>query len=437
MKRFARIICAVVVFMLIAACALATTEEEYQARIAELEARVAELEHELAVKGYVAEFDGGYVLVEDAMKQYEYIAYMYQQYGYSMTGYEDYIKQDIAEDLARDAVAQYKAAELGIDRFEDVELEKFNADAEAELAGYVDSYRYLFEEDGKDEETVTEETVAYLADGGVTVETLVAEAKKQAVMQAVYEYCVKDVELTEEELIAGYGELVAADIAAYSGGGGSFEQALMSGNTVYYTPEGYRNVKNLLVKFNDEQTTRYKDITGRISDLEDELAAAPDSEGARSEEDIKADLESANAELDELYAELDDDVTELMTMLDNGTDIDSLIAARGGDPGSVNADGTVNTYAVSANSSSYDPAFTDAAMSIEEIGGISEPARGSYGVYILCYDSDMESGEIGLENVREELSASLLDEKRDNTYNETLDGWCDELNLVYYLENFK
>ena len=125
-KKFASIML-VIVLALCSASALADTQEEYEARIAELEARIAELEHQLAAKDYVAEFDGGFVTAADAMEQYEYVKYMYSTYGYSMDGYEDLIKQDILDSMVEEAIVKYMADQLGFYEVDDVTREELMA----------------------------------------------------------------------------------------------------------------------------------------------------------------------------------------------------------------------------------------------------------------------------------------------------------------------
>lgn len=57
-----------------------------------------------------------------------------------------------------------------------------------------------------------------------------------------------DVSITEEEVQAAYDEYVAADEANYTSSAYSFETAFTNGTTIYYTPEGYRNVKHILFR---------------------------------------------------------------------------------------------------------------------------------------------------------------------------------------------
>ena len=60
-------------------------------------------------------------------------------------------------------------------------------------------------------------------------------------------------------------------------------------------------------------------------------------------------------------------------------------------------------YAVSADSDTWDPAFTEGAMSIAEVGQISEPVYGSYGIHIIYYMSDITPGAVALEEIHDSV----------------------------------
>lgn len=425
---------------------------ELEAQVAERDAAIADLEHQLEAVGYVAEFDGGHVTVEDAMSQYEYVEYMYSAYGYSMDGYEDYIKQDIATTMLQSAVVEYMAAELGLDQPTDEEAAELDAAVQESLDMYVENYRSSFESEEKTEEEIVADTLAYLEENGVTYETLYEQELSYYVSDAVYAHVVANVDVEESDALALYNQYIADDMTSYADPY-YYESAVMSGDPIYWHPEGYRNVRQVLVAFDDDQSARYDEITGRIDDLEAELEAvqnpeeadetgeadetAEETEEPRAAEEIQAELDAANAELDALYAELEPTAAEVVSRFGEGVSIDELIATYGGDPGSINDDGTTNTYVVSAQSSSYDPAFVEASMSVGEIGGLSEPTEGMYGLYIVYYDSDVTSGAVDYEAVYDELYAEALEAARSEAYTAQVEAWCEELNVVYYLENFR
>ena len=93
-----------------------------------------------------------------------------------------------------------------------------------------------------------------------------------------------------------------------------------------------------------------------------------------------------------------------------------------------------NGYAVSTNSTAWDPAFTEGAMSIESIGEISEPVYGQNGIHIIYYDSDIPAGAVDLETVRAEIEESALNTKLNDTYDNTLAEWVEAVKPVYHYD---
>lgn len=410
---------------------------ELEAQVAELTAQVEDLTAQLQATNYVAAFDGGCVTVDEAMAEYEYVSYMFESYGYSMAGYEDYYKQDIATTMVQDKIVQFKAAELGLATPTGEQEAELRLSAEDNLNMYIETYSPEFEAEGKDEAAVLAETIQFLTENGITAESMYNQELTYFAANNLYEYVVADIDVTDDELKAEFDSLVAADEANYADAY-YYENALMSGTTVYWHPEGFRNVRQVLVKFDDAQSDRYDEITGRISDLEAELTAEPaEGEEARAAEDIEADIAAAQAELDALYAELKPTADTVISEFEAGASIHDLISIYGGDPGSINDDGTTNTYAVSAESASYDPAFVEAAMSVAEIGSLSEPAPGMYGLYIVYYDSDVVSGAVDYESVKDDLYYTVLETRRTEAYDAQIAAWCEELNVVYYMDNFR
>lgn len=441
LKRIIAVAMTLVMCLSMAAFAEETDKDaliaELTAQVEELTAQVAELTARLEATNYVAAFDGGHVTVDEAMAEFEYVEYMFSMYGYTMDGYEDMYKQDIATTMVQDKIVQFKANELGLSTPDPEEEAELRLSAEENLNMYIETYRADFEAEGKDETAVLADTVQFLAENGINSEMLYEQELTYFAANALYEHVVGDIDLTDDELKAEFDSLVAADSENYADAY-YYENALMSGSPVYWHPDGFRNVRQVLVAFDDDQSVRYDEITGRIAGYEAELTAEPaEGEEARAAEDIEADIAAANAELDQLYAELMPAADEVTAKFAEGTSIDELISVYGGDPGSINDDGTTNTYAVSAESASYDQAFVDAAMSVEEIGGLSEPHRGMYGLYIVYYDSDVTPGAVDYDTVKDDLYYTTLENRRAEAYDAQIEAWCEELNVVYYMENFR
>ena len=95
-----------------------------------------------------------------------------------------------------------------------------------------------------------------------------------------------------------------------------------------------------------------------------------------------------------------------------------------------------NGYAVAADSTAWDPAFTEGAMSIAEVGQISAPVYGSYGIHIIYYLADITPGAVPFEELREEAESNALQDKLTDTYQAQIDAWVEEANPVYHADRF-
>ena len=127
---------------------------------------------------------------------------------------------------------------------------------------------------------------------------------------------------------------------------------------------------------------------------------------------------------------------EVIEKFNDGTSFQDLIDEYNTDPGMQNEPTATQGYAVSADSTTWDPAFTEGAMSIAEKGGISEPVYSSFGIHIIWYMDDVPAGEVALEEIRSEVEIDALDAKIINTYESQVAAWCEEMNVEYHFENF-
>ena len=458
-----------VLALLVSGAALAE-QSDPEARIAELEAQVEELTQKLEEaealirdyeeKSYVVTFDGGGVTVEEAQAQYDYVASMYQSYGYSIAGYEDYIRKDLVDMLAERAVVNFKAEELGYADLDEETMAAYEQEAAATHESYVASYISYFTEDGMSDEEAREETEEYLKGIGYDYDGVLKSMVQTHAQQALFDELTKDVTVDDIEVRAAFDEAVEADAAAYADNARDYESARTDGADIYWNPEGYRQVKHILFTFDDDQAARYKDLKAQADDLEAriEAATAPaeDAEAADAETEEAADavegdeetepvdvaaleeqLTGTMAELEALYQELMPKAEEAIARFEAGEDFDALMAEYGEDPGMQNEPGMTNGYYVSANSEVWDPAFTEGAMSIQNIGEISAPVFGSYGIHIIYYMADVPVGPVDFESVRETLAATALDTKKTNVYNDQVHAWMEELNVEYHMENFR
>ncbi|MBR1821837.1 MAG: peptidylprolyl isomerase [Clostridia bacterium] len=446
-----------VMAMLLALGTMALAEtDDLQAQLDAANARIAELEAEVELyKPYyenqiVAEYgEDGIIWLEDAQEEYQAASDAYAQYGLNIEDYAEGIKQDILESLVRQSVLDEKAAELGLDQLDDEARANLEAEAEANFETYVETYKtYFAAEDATDEEA-REQTIEAMAQYGLTQEALTEQMLESYVDEQLHSYITQDVTVTDEDIQAEYDQMVEDDEALYADDDYSYNSARNSGETIAWNPEGYRAVKHVLIKFDDEQAAQYNELQNTLDSLKAEKDAAEnpveetetegDAEAAsepRAIADIDADIAEVTAEIEALHAQLLPQAQQVIDEFEGGADFQSLIEKYNEDPGMTNEPTASNGYAVAADSTTWDHAFTEGAMSIAEVGQISAPVYGMNGIHIIYYLSDITPGAVPFEEIAETAEANALEAKIADTYDAQVSAWVEEAAPVYYLDRF-
>lgn len=147
-----------------------------------------------------------------------------------------------------------------------------------------------------------------------------------------------------------------------------------------------------------------------------------------------ADAYTARAEAltEQAYASIDAEADEALARLDAGEDWDAVMAAYTDDPGMKEGRETAVTgYAVCEGFTSFDSAFVDAAMAMENVGDHTGKVRGaSNGYYILQYTSAVEEGAVPLDEVREQIEKEALNSKKNEVYEAKKAQWIAESGAV-------
>ncbi len=461
-------ICLTLVLALGSFCALA--EEDLQAQLDAANQTIAELQAQVDTyyPYYMAQIvatygEDGIVWLKDVEEQYAALEAQYANYGISLASYgmEDSLKQDVVRAAAQNSVLLAKAAELGLDQFSEEATADLEASAQELIDGYVDYYLSYYYPDAEEiTDDMRFQAESYWADNGVNYESTLENLKESAIYDAIYDYVTKDVAVNDEDIQAAYKTLIEDNKTSYVNDS-SYNTDRNGGATIAWNPEGYRAVKHVLIMFDDEQSQLYSDLQSQLTSLEEEKKAienpvesteAPAEENAetveeatveptatpepRSVEEIDADIEACNAELDALYAELQPTADEVIAAFNEGTSFDELIEKYNEDPGMQNEPTASIGYAVSATSTTWDPAFTEGAMSIANKGEISGAVRGANGLHIIYYMDDIPAGEVSLDEIREGVEANALASKIQTTYDDQVNAWMEEANVQYYFENF-
>ena len=368
---------------------------------------------------------------------------------------EEYVVERMKQDLTLTA----KAKELGLDQLTDEELETVNKEVPDQLDYYKTFTRLMNQSalEGKSDEEAEQIISDLMERNGYTEENIIETEKKQLIDNKLLDYTCKDVTVTDEEIQAEYDSKVASDKETYAEKAGSWAAAANNGSTLYYTPAGVRRVKQILTKFKeedqkviDEAKAKAKDVQSDVNtaqakindaqkvldtkDITEELKAEAeaDLEAAKKElEEANAALEAANKAVEDATAKgfenIDEDTDAILASLDaEGADWNAIMDEKNQDPGMKDNE---KGYAVSADMTSFDAPFVEAAMALAKPGDHSSKVKGQYGYYIIRYDSDETEGPIALEAVKETISSSLLNTKKNEVYSDAVTKWVEEAGI--------
>ena len=442
--------------------------------------------------GYDAELDGAQVVAKvndteitkaewlayrDYIVEYEQ-QYMQQYYGFSMPVDESMMASynELAlEQLVESSVIQDKLAELGMDPLGEEE----QAEVDAYADDMVELYKMLIRFQNYPElETVEEEAERLAAEEnpGEPVATVTnaeldallneelvtigytrdyfLESQKIAVQQEkLREHATADVAVSDDEVKAEFDSLVATQKETYDATPASYAYAEQNGLDLYYMPEGYRGVKNLLVMIDSEKQTEINSLQSELTtaqntlnsgnaqleemkaedtaELDAEAKAAYDEQIAALEEQVAAaqvTIDETQAKLDAAkeaaFAEILPTAEEALAKAVAGENFDALIETYGEDTGMTVEPAKTRGYLVCDGLSIYEQNFQDAAMALENVGDMSGLVETSYGYHILQYTCDIESGVVEYtDEIKEAIHADMLTTAQDAAYDAAVTQW--------------
>ena len=459
--------------------------------------------------GYDEELDNAQVVAEvndteitkAEWKNYtEYLASYYQQY------YQQYFgitvpmtEEDIAsygdaalEQLIQSVVLQDKVKELGFDPLGEEDAADVEDYADSMMEFYKLMMRYqnypeleTVEEEqerlaAEAEETPSEpvETVATLTNAdldalltsdlsaqGITREYFVQSRTSSVQSDKIYDYATADVTVTDEQVKAQFDSTVASQKESYDATPTLYASYSTS---AYYVPEGYRGVKNLLVKISSEDqtaideledtlttaTSTLDDVNSQLEELRAEDTASFDEETLASYNEQIAALEeqaaSAQATIDETGAALTEKTDaafaailpkaqEVLAKAQAGEDFDALLETYGEDTGMTSEPNKTRGYLVCEGLSRYEQSFQDAAMALENVGDISaELVKTSYGYHILQYATDIAAGEVEYtDEIKNTIYEDMLEQAKDAAYEAAVTQWVSEATVKTFEKAMK
>ena len=382
------------------------------------------------------------------------------QYDITNSQYIAAAREQAIDGLIAQEVVLQKAAAEGLDVLSEEEQKQLDEDVASRMESYVESYKSAYFADTELEgEALTEAIAERMAENGISEEELRDALKKQMVAQKVYDFAIAGVEVTDEEAKAEYETQLASQQTTLEATPTLYASYVSNGTTVYFVPEGYRGIKQILIKLDSTKaseinslqttintnTTALTNLQTQLDELQNpedgaEKTATPgevEASVATLEEQIaKNQAETADAQTKlealkaEAYAEIQGKANEALEKAKAGEDFDALIETYNDDAGMTQEPYKTTGYPVCEGLTAYVTSFQDAAMALEKVGDVSELVESSYGYHILQYTTDIPSGPVAFEDVAETIRESLLSQKQDDTYTAKLDEWTKAMKVT-------
>lgn len=430
-----------------------TTQTATEATTGDVTQAVATTGITLADTDVVAKVKGTDVTGADVKVYYDYLV---QSYGEPDATSLDLYYAVAMQQAVVEVLANVVAAENGLDKYTDEELNTIYATSDTDWQAALDSY---VQNSGADTSTDDAKTTAYAAAEtyyaglGYDKDKLRAQYLESSTYERVQAFVCKDITTTDEEVQAKYDENVAADKITYENDAQAYENQLLmvqygyATDKPWYHPAGYRYIKHILLPVDTALMTAYTDLTAKLeeqmnSDTEAaatteptetaEVTADPNATAAPTEVPVtQADVDTAKANI---LASLQDKITAINDKIAAGSDFDALITEYG-----VNADGTASDpgmtsgsypsgYEVSTYSSSFVPEFVEAAFSVSNVGDVSAPYVSSYGVHIAKYIGDVPAGPVELTDTLKETIRTGLQSTKESA---AMDAWQKAAGIEY------
>ena len=395
-----------------------------------------------------------------------YYLYMLYSSGYDTSDASllQEVNQYAMENTISFALLRQKAAEMGLDTMTEEWKAEQKAAAEASWTEVVENYEATYfgitdESSDDDKATARAGALAQLEIQGYTEESYVEEmlqnAEMSEIINRVRDEVTKDVQVTEEDALKYFNDLVKEDQELYAEDASGYEFATTYyGTESYYMPEGYRGITHILLKVDEELLNNWQDLKARLEEQQNDEGAeattvettegtgvveegaageAAEAEATPEPTPEPVTQEMVDAAKQAILDSVQDKINEIMDKYNSGTSFEDLIVEYGTDPGM--EDETTRTqdgYAVHKDSIRYISDFTNGAMTLEKVGDISEPIVSEYGVHILKYLRDIPGGAVEYtDELKAELTEALKTEAEQNKFYEVLDQWKAESKIEY------
>lgn len=299
-------------------------------------------------------------------------------------------RSSIINYLTLEKIIQRVAEEngVGLDSFTEDEMTEIEATVASTLSSWYSSYeaeaKAELGDSATDEEILAKEKElfsAYLANANLTTDIFTQWQKSTAVQEKLFDKLLADITVTDEQVQEFIDSTIADAKAAWESDPATFESN--STYTAVYVPEGTKNIREILLKIDNDSITQI-------------LQLRTDGDDA-----------GADALRDEKLAERKSEVDNIISLLESGSSFAELAETY-------NEDSVGSTeFSVLPNSSNWNSVVTENLATLENVGDYTQALVTDYGYLILQYSSDDAVTEDEMEQLKSDAKDYLISEKKN------------------------
>ena len=357
-----------------------------------------------------------------------------------------------ADRLKSLAVIENRLEEAGLNRFTEDEMDILRAEAANQ---YEQAWQSIYQDTLQYDETVTEaEVTAWMEEKGYTQDAFLRELMVSEREGRMLDLYCADVTVTEEQVRQYYREqYLEPDRERYADNVPLYEQEiLLTGSEAFFTPEGYRYVKNILLAFPEEiqkdldaMQMEGKKRVKAVENAYDRLARA--AAAGEDQTELKAAYDARTAELreqEEKYRAKEKEAIPLLAetigtireQLAAGISIETLLAQYSLDQQQTGTDKPGALF--HPDSALWPEDIRQAICALDTPGQLSEPCADETGVHLFYYAGDAPGGERALTAEEEEaLRASALYWYQTEKLSGLIEGWLPEYEIYVNLDGLE
>lgn len=341
-------------------------------------------------------------------------------------------------------VIENKLAEQGQNSFTEDEMDILRAEAARQ---YEQAWQQIYQDTLAFDSSVTEsEVTAWMTEAGYSQDAFLRELLVGERESRILDLYCADVTVSDEEVRQYYEDnFLNPDRERYENNIPLYEkEILLSGNEAFYTPGGYRYIKNILLAYPEEIRTeldalrlegkrRTNAVQTAYYALADAAAAGEDLTEKKAEYDARAEVLSRQEEAylakeKEAIPLLTETITAIREQLAAGIDIDTLLARYSLDQQQTGADKPGALY--HPESAVWPEEAHRVIDALTAPGQLSEPYTDEEGIHLIYYAGDAPGGPRELTPEEQEaLRSSALYAAQTRKLTELIAVWKNDYEI--------